>query len=203
MKARSLMIFMVSLTIFIGIATCQAQAQNRQFCKRGTLVNPARERQQTRNQEFGFVFDIPANYSSETNRSGDRTYILLYNPNEQELNTCCKKNRQIGCDGYPSLVMVTIEPAKPETRLLPELNAVVLRLENIKPTTIANQKALVYVVKSSLTGGKDIETSLTASFLTPNRKHKITVSGSAYGENLNPIDERVFQGVISSFAFVK
>jgi hypothetical protein len=178
-------------------------AQNRQFCKRGALVNPAKESKKIRNPDFGFVFDIPANYTSETSRSDNITYILLYNPNEQELNACCKKNRQIGCDGYPSLVMVTIEPAKSDTRLLPELDAVVLRLENIKPTTIANQKAVIYVVKSSLTGGKDIDTSLTGSFLTPNRKHKITVSASAYEENINPIDERVFQRVISSFAFVK
>jgi len=202
MKGRSLISLMLCLTI-LGFESFPTQAQSRQVCKRGTLVDPARESKKIKNPEFGFAFDIPANYTSETKGSSDRTYILLYNPNEQELKACCKKNRQIACDGYPSLVMVTIEPAKSDTRLLPELSAVVLRLENIKPTTIANQKAVVYVVKSSLTGGKDIQTSLTASFLTFNRKHKITVSGSAYGENINPIDEKVFQIVISSFSFVK
>lgn len=202
MKKRSLISFMVCLT-FWGIEVSPTQAQNRQFCKRGALVNPAKESKKIRNPDFGFVFDIPANYTSETSRSDNTTYLLLYNPNEQELNACCKKNRQIGCDGHPSLVMVTIKPALSDTRLLPELDAVVLRLENIKPTTIANQKAVVYTVKSSLTGGKDIDTSLTGSFLTPNKKHKITVSASAYGENINPIDERVFKRLISSFAFVK
>lgn len=202
MKKISLISFMVCLT-FWGIEVSPTPAQNRQFCKRGALVNPARESKKIRNPDFGFVFDIPANYTSETSRSDNITYILLYNPNEQELNACCKKNRQIGCDGYPSLVTVKIEQALSDTRLLPELDAVVLRLENIKPTTVANQKAVVYTVKSSLTGGKDIDTSLTGSFLTSNRKHKITVSASAYGENINPIDERVFQRILSSFAFVK
>lgn len=202
MKKRSLISFMVCLT-FWGIEVSPTPAQSRQFCKRGALVNPAKESKKIRNPDFGFVFDIPANYTSETSRSDNITYILLYNPNEQELNACCKKNRQIGCDGYPSLVMVTIKPALSDTRLLPELDAVILRLENIKPTTIANQKAVVYTVKSSLTGGKDIDTSLTGSFLTPNRKHKITVSASSYGDNINPIDERVFKRLISSFAFVK
>lgn len=202
MKKRSLISFLVCLT-FWGIEVSPTPAQNRQFCKRGALVNPARESKKIRNPDFGFVFDIPANYTSETSRSDNITYILLYNPNEQELNACCKKNRQIGCDGHPSLVMVKIEPALSDTRLLPELDAVVLRLENIKPTTIANQKAVVYTVKSSLTGGEDIDTSLTGSFLTPNRKHKITVSAFSYESTIKPIDERVFQRVISSFAFVK
>ncbi|MEG4202707.1 hypothetical protein QUA20_02070 [Microcoleus sp. Pol7_A1] len=202
MKRQLLISFMVCLT-FWGIEVSPTPAQNRQFCKRGALVNPARESKKIKNPEFGFAFDIPANYTSETKGSSDRTYILLYNPNEQELNACCKKNRQIACDGHPSLVTVTIEPAKSDTRLLPELSAVVLRLENIKPTTIANQKAVVYTIKSSLTGGEDIDTSLTGSFLTPNRKHKITVSAFSYESTIKPIDERVFQRVRSSFAFVK
>ena len=141
MKKRSLISFIVCLT-FWGIEVSPTPAQNRQFCKRGALVNPARESKKIRNPDFGFVFDIPANYTSETSRSDNITYILLYNPNEQALNACCKKNRQIGCDGYPSLVTVKIEPAKSDTRLLPEVRANE-RFENIKPTTIANQKALV------------------------------------------------------------
>lgn len=199
MKKRSLIIFMVCLT-FWGIEVSPTPAQNRQFCKRGALVNPARESKKIRNPNFGFVFDIPANYTSETSRSDNITYILLYNPNEQELNACCKKNRQIGCDGYPSLVTVKIEPAKSDTRILPEVGADE-RFENIKPTTIANQKAVVYVVKTNVRNGS--YTSLTASFMAPNTKHKNTVSAFSYESTIKPIDERVFQRVISSFAFSK
>ncbi len=199
MKKRSLISLMVCLT-FWGIEVSPTPAQNRQFCKRGALVNPARESKKIRNPDFGLVFDIPANYSSETSRSDNITYILLYNPNEQELNACCKKNRQIGCDGYPSLVSVKIEPANSDTRILPEVGADE-RFENIKPTTIANQKAVIYVVKTNVRNGS--YTSLTASFMAPNRKHKITVSAFSYESTIKPIDERVFQRVISSFAFVK
>lgn len=198
MKKLSLISFIVCLT-FWGIEVSPTPAQNRQFCKRGALVNPAKESKKIRNPDFGFVFDIPVNYTSETSRSDNITYILLYNPNEQELNACCKKNRQIGCDGYPSLVTVKIEPAKSDTRLLPELRPDE-RLENIKPTTIANQKAVVYVKTSTANG---VNTFLTASFIAPNTKYKITVVAFSYKDTINPIDERVFQIVISSFAFVK
>jgi hypothetical protein len=198
MKRQLLISFIVCLT-FWGIEVSPTPAQNRQFCKRGSLVNPAQESKKIRNPDLGFVFDIPANYTSETSRSDNITYILLYNPNEQELNACCKKNRQIGCDGYPSLVSVKIEPAKSDTHLLPEVRANE-RFENIKPTTIANQKAVVYV-KTDVTNG--VNTFLTASFMVPNSKHKITVSAFSYESTIKPIDERVFQRVISSFAFVK
>lgn len=199
MKVRSLIGLMVCLA-FWGIEVSPSPAQSRQICKRGALVNPARESKKIRNPDFGFVFDIPANYSSETSRSDNITHILLYNPNEQELNGCCKKNRQIGCDGYPSLVTVKIEPAKSDTRILPEVGADE-RFENIKPTTIANQKAVIYVVKTKVRNGS--YTSLTASFIAPNTKHKITVSAFSYESTIKPIDERVFQRVISSFDFSK
>jgi hypothetical protein len=199
MKGRSLINLMVCLTILGGSESFPSQAQNRQVCKRGAFVDPAIESKKIRNPIFGLLFDIPANYTSETSRSDNITHILLYNPNEQELNSCCKKNRQIGCDGYPSLVSVRIEQAKPDTRLLPELYPDE-RLENIKPKTIANQKAVVYVKISTANG---VNTFLTASFMSPNTKYKITVVAFSYTEKINPIDERVFQRVISSFAFVK
>ncbi|MEG4286316.1 hypothetical protein QUB68_24610 [Microcoleus sp. A006_D1] len=198
MKKISLISLMVCLTV-LGFESFPTQAQSRQVCKRGAFVDPARESKKVRNPDLGFLFDIPANYTSETSRSDNITHVLLYNPNEQELNACCKKNRQIGCDGNPSLVYVKIEQAKPNTRLLPELSADE-RLENIKPTTIANQKALVYVKISTANG---VNTFLTASFMAPNTKYKITVVAFSYTAKINPIDERVFQRVISSFAFVK
>ena len=199
MKRISLISLMFCLTV-LGFESLPIQAQSRLVCKRGAFVNPARESKKIRNPNFGFVFDIPANYTSETSRSDNITYVLLYNPNEQELNAWCKKNRQIGCDGYPSLVSVSIEQAKPDTRLLPELRGADERLENIKPTTIANQKAVVYV-KITTTNG--VNTFLTASFIAPNTKYKITVVAFSYKDTIHPIDERVFQRVISSFAFVK
>ncbi len=94
-----------------------------------------------------------------------------------------------------------VKPATPVTRLLRELSATTVRLENIRETTIAKQKALVYVVKSSMDGGKSIDTSLEASFFTPDQRHKITFSVFNYGERIPEIEEQVFNLVISSFAF--
>ena len=177
-----------------------AQGQNQ--CPRGPSVAPAKETRKIREEKFGFSFDIPTNYQTEK-RQDNTLMIILQNPADTKLLECCRKIRQIGC-GHQTLPMVVrVQPATPETRLIPEIYQN-MRLENIRETTIAKQKAFVYITKSS-TSGKidDADTSLQASFLTPDKRNKITVSTFTYGAKISSVDEKVFNIVISSFAFVR
>ena len=81
-----------------------------------------------------------------------------------------------------------------------------MRVENIREITIAKQKAFVSMTKYSIVGEIDrADTYLQASFLTPDRRNKITISIiNAPGENISgSIEEKVFDTVISSFTFVR
>lgn len=202
MKSRLLVSVMASLA-FVGIATSPIPAQNRQPCKIGALVNSARESKKIRHPQHKFAFNIPANYSIDIQGDHHTDYLLLHNPSEQQLRSCCQKNKQIDCGSYPP-VIVRIDPAKPNSHLLPDRNVQYpSRFEYIKQTTIANQKAVVYLFHSSRDGRTIAQISLTASFFTPNNKHKITIYAYSFQDKIHPIDEQVFQSVVSSFAFVK
>jgi len=178
-----------------------AQGQNQ--CERGLSVAPAKETRKIREEKFGFSFDIPTNYQTEK-RQDNTLMIILQNPADIKLLGCCQKNRLRGCGHQTLPMVVTVQPATPETRLIPELSATIFRLENIRETTIAKQKAFVYIAKSSLTGKiEEAETSLSANFFSPDKRNKITISTSNYGEKISVVEEKVFNTVISSFAFVK
>lgn len=49
----------------------------------------------------------------------------------------------------------------------------------------------------------EAETSLSANFLTPDKRNKVTISTSNYGDKISSVEEKVFNLVISSFAFVR
>lgn len=177
-----------------------AQRQNQ--CERGPSVAPAQETRKIREEKFGFSFDIPTNYRTE--KSQDNTLmIILQNPADTKLLECCRKIRQIGCGHQTLPMLVRVQLATPENRLIPEIYQN-MRLENIRETIIAKQKAFVYITKSSMSGKiDDADTSLEASFLTPDKRNKITVSTFTYGAKISSVDEKVFNMVISSFAFVR
>ncbi len=77
-----------------------------------------------------------------------------------------------------------------------------LRLENIRTTTIANQEAVVYILKSSMDGGENLDTSLEASFFTPNKQRKITISVFNSGDEIPETEQQVFNLVISSLSLI-
>jgi len=179
-----------------------AQGQNQ--CPRGPSVAPAKETRKIREEKLGFSFDIPTNYQTEKSQD-DTLRIILHNPADTKLLECCRKLRQIGC-GHQTLPMVLIvQPATPETRLIPEIYQN-MRLENIRETIIAKQKAFVYIKKSSMTGKTDaanVETTLSANFFTPDKQNLVTISTFNYGDKISAVEEKVFNTVISSFAFVR
>ncbi|MEG4286309.1 hypothetical protein QUB68_24575 [Microcoleus sp. A006_D1] len=181
-------------------------AQRQNPCKRGSSVAPAQETRKIREEKFQFSFNVPTNYRTEKRQDGKNLTISLHNPADDEFLECCHKNDPIAC-GYQTLpVFIKVEPATPATPLLPELSVFIKRIEPIVRTSIAKQKAFIYVTKSTMTGKIDadnVETSLSASFLTPDKRNKITISTSKYGEKISAVEEKVFNTVISSFAFVR
>ncbi|WP_293331161.1 hypothetical protein [Microcoleus sp. CAWBG58] len=180
-----------------------AQAQNQ--CERSSRITPAKETRKIKDDKFYLSFDIPTNYRNEKTQDDKTLMIILNNPADTKLLECCKRIRQFDC-GYGTLpVWVKVEPATSETRLIPELSSTTLRLENIRETTIAKQKAFVYITKSSLTGNiDDADTYLTASFFSPDRRNNVTISTRNFGrQNIGSVEQKVFNLVVSSFAFVK
>jgi hypothetical protein len=180
-----------------------AQGQNQ--CPRGPSVAPAKETRKVREEKIGFSFDIPTNYQTEKRQDNTLT-ISLYNPADIQLLECGKKNRLRGYGHQTLPVWVRVQPATSETRLIPELNQITVRLEKIRETTIAKQKAFVYTAKSTMTGKTDadnVETSLSANFFTPEKRNLVTISTSKYGEKISAVEEKVFNTVVSSFAFVR
>ena len=180
-------------------------AQSQDPCPRGPSVAPTKETRKIREEKFGFSFDIPTNYQTEKMQDNTLT-ISLYNPADIQLLECGKKNRLRGYGHQTLPVWVRVQPATSETRLIPELNQITFRLENIRKTTIAKQKAFVYIAKSTMTGKTDadnVETSLSANFLTPDKRNLVTISTFNYGDKISAVEEKVFNIVISSFNFVK
>ncbi|MFB8797909.1 MAG: hypothetical protein U7126_27625 [Microcoleus sp.] len=175
-------------------------------CKRGSSIAPAKETKNIKENNFQFSFNIPTNYRIEKEQDGKTLTITLHNPADDKFLECCKKNDPIAC-GYQTLpVFVTVKAATSETRLIPEIGVFIKIIENIRETTIAKQKAFVYTTKSTMTGKIDadnVETSLSASFLTPDKRNIVTIYTSKYGENISPVEEKVLNIVVSSFAFVR
>ncbi|MEZ2231956.1 hypothetical protein [Microcoleus sp.] len=179
-------------------------AQSQDPCPRGPSVAPTKETRKIREEKFGFSFDIPTNYQTEKMQDNTLT-ISLYNPADIKLLECGKKNRLRGAGHGTLPVWVTVQPTTPETRLLPELSATTLRLENIRETTIAKQKAFVYSTKHSLDGAEidKADTYLKASLLTPDQRNIVTIYTRNFGgKNIGSVEQKVFNTVISSFAFV-
>lgn len=180
-------------------------AQSQDPCPRGPSIAPTKETRKIREEKFGFSFDIPTNYQTEK-RQDNTLMIILHNPADIKLLECGKKNRLRGAGHGTLPVWVSVKPATSETRLLPELSETTLRLENIRETAIAKQKAFVYITKHSLDRAEidKADTYLNASLLTPDKRNIVTISTVNFGgKNIGSVEQQVFNTVVSSFAFVR
>ncbi|HBK99806.1 MAG TPA: hypothetical protein DD001_22040 [Microcoleaceae bacterium UBA10368] len=182
-------------------------AQSQDPCPRGPSVAPAKETRKIREDKFQFSFNIPTNYRNEKRQYNNSLSIFVYNPADTKLLECCRINRILFDCGYGTLpVWVRVEPATPETRLIPEPDATTLRVENIRETIIAKQKAFVYIRRYTLSGDlAKADTYLEASFLAPDKRNQITISiiNAPKKDISGSIEEKVFNTVISSFTFVR
>ena len=176
-------------------------AQSREPCPLPPRIPPAKETERVTVSRLGISFNKPINYRLEENPR-DNNLILLYNPADDQVMDCFQRNRKVGGGHLTQPIAIRIETSPSNTSLLPEVDTGIVRLENIRPTTIANQKGMLYVIKSKMDRGRDIHTSLQATFLTPNQKNKITVSFSTYGDQISPMDQQAFNVVVSSLSLL-
>ncbi|EAW35575.1 hypothetical protein [Lyngbya sp. PCC 8106] len=198
------------LTILLpGLAQIKPEyfAENTQLaqapdpCPDPPRIPPAKETERVTVSRLGISFNKPVNYRLEENPR-DNNLILLYNPADDHVMDCYQRNRIRG-GGHRTLpIAIRIETSPSNTSLLPEIGRTIIRLENIRPTTIANQKGMVYVVKSIMGRSDNLDTSLEASFLTPNQQNKITVSFFTYGEQISQVDQQAFNVVVSSLSLI-
>jgi hypothetical protein len=177
-------------------------AQSREPCPLPPRIPPAKETERVTVSRLGISFNKPINYRLEENQRGNNNSILLYNPADDQVMDCFQRNRKVGGGHLTKPIVIKIETSTPNTPLIPEIGGTIIRLENVRPTTIANQKGMVYIVKSQMDRAEDFDTSLEASFLTPNKQNKITVSFFTYGDQISPMDQQAFNVVVSSLSLL-
>lgn len=189
-----------ALAILAPLSPGLTQPRRRQSCPDVTQATPARDNREIRNREFGFQFTIPANYQTERRRNENQLLILLRNPADVDLLDCCTQNREIGCGHRVSDVVISIEPIpsniKSVADILQQRSTDLNELFNIRNTRIGNREAVIYTIQSQYP-----ERYIHASFFTPNQQSLVTISAGDYGEDIDPIDESVFNRVIDSFVF--
>lgn len=177
-------------------------AQSPDPCPLPPRIPPAKETERVTVSRLGISFNKPVNYRLEENQRSNNNSLLLYNPADDQVMDCFQRNRKVGGGHLTQPIVIKIETSTPNTPLLPEIGGTTTRLENVRPTTIANQKGMVYVVKSTMGRGNNTNTSLEATFLTPNQQNKITVSFFTYGDQISPVDQQAFNVVVSSLSLI-
>lgn len=166
-----------------------------------TQVTPSAESREIYNQEFGFQFKIPANYRTQKRGDGNELSIDLRNPADVELLECCRINRQIGCGHQVSDVIVKVKPRPANIQNIsdiPPSPSRRIKVFNIIETIMSNQAAIIYTIQSLYP-----ITTKHAAFFTPDRQYLVTISASNYGEEIDYIDNRVFNQVVDSFEFIR
>jgi len=95
-------------------------------------------------------------------------------------------------DNFPIVVnMIPIPPNRSFAICFPDPKYVI----KINFGTIANQPSVFWASNSNN------KTMIGACFLTPDNKYKINTFAFHVGENIDPINQQVFQIILSSFAF--
>lgn len=199
MKYQKRLLLLSCLTIAIANSPILAQLP-RQSCPDIAQVTPSEESREIYNQEFGFKLNIPANYRTEKRQDGNELLILLRNPADIELLECCRINREIGCGHRVSDVVIKVQNRPANIQNVSDLAVSIdsfMQIVNIIETTISNQEAVIYTVQYQPDAIYQY-----ASFFTPDREYLVTISAGDYGDEIDPIDERVFNQVINSFEFI-
>jgi hypothetical protein len=187
------------LTIILTNAPIFAQ-RPRESCPDIPQVTPTQESREIINQEFEFKFKIPTNYRTERRQEENKLSILLRNPADVELLECCRINREVGCGHRISDVVIQVKPRPSNLQNIWDIavsNDDYTEIINAEETKISNQDAVIYTVQYQPTAIYQY-----ASFLTPNREYLVTISAGDYGEQIDPIDQIIFNQVVNSFEFM-
>ncbi|NES64245.1 MAG: hypothetical protein F6K24_02725 [Okeania sp. SIO2D1] len=185
------------------------QNPRRKACPLPSRVLPSEEVKTVTIPKLGIALNMPINYRLEESNYDNNFMILLYNPADDKLIDCCEKNRVVGCGHQtkPITINKSAKIATANTPLLPEIfspkggyNKI---LENVTPTTIANQKAMVFVQKSiSRNKSMGDYISLNARFFNPNNRSLISISIGHYGDTISQADREAFNVIISSSSLI-
>jgi hypothetical protein len=198
---KSLFILSFCAISILSLSSDIAAQPPRQNCSNITQVTPSAESREIYNQEFEFKFKIPANYRTQKRGDGNELSIDLRNPADVELLECCRINREIGCGHQVSDVIVTVKPRPANIQNIsdiPPSPSRGIKVFNIIETMISNQAAIIYTVQSLYP-----MTTKYVAFFTPDRQYLVTIYTGDYGEEIDPIDEMVFNQVVDSFEFIR
>jgi hypothetical protein len=201
MKYQKMFVLLSCLTIAIANSPILAQMP-RESCPDMPQITPTQESREISNQEFGFKFNIPANYRTEKRQDGNQLIILLRNPADIELLECCRINREVGCGHRVYDVVIKVENRPANLQNISNITQInssdIQQIINIIETTISNQEAVIY-------SGKYQPDAIYqyASFFTPDQEYLVTIFAGDYGDEIDPIDEMVFNQVINSFEFME
>lgn len=190
---------LTNLAIFSLSNSAFAQSNYKPGCPFAEIVPPAKETKIFRHPQLNFSFAIPANY--QTISLGNESIQVIDPAGYEEIQCLIKK--KISTDNLPASIYVAIEPINPGNYNLVDLVKKQFSVDYITvQTTIANQSAVVYDTEG-------LELQINTSFLTPDKKHLITITAPyGYQENASGqfivngvLQEEILDDIISSFKF--
>jgi hypothetical protein len=179
---------LVGVTLIASSHPVQAQV-----CPKGEVVPPSEQTRIIRSDSLNYRFNIPRNYRTMLFRGN----VLIYDPATFAQAQCYVKNRVPS--ELPRGVSVYVKSVNPGSRNVTDLVKQQFGVEILESTTVANQSAILYN-SDTLGRWKNI------SFLTPDRRHMITIavpyqySGGKWVTS--SLLEEVFKTIVSSFTFV-
>lgn len=158
------------------------------FCPEGSIEKASEETRTYLNNQYGFSFELPANYRASLNGSS----ISILDPVGYELNQCLIR-RQEGTDNFYPEVTVSINPLK-HSNLIDAIQQEAktdvdfTKMHVIRTGQIAGQPAIVYS-KETVT-----DKTVNVSFANPSGNYLITISAPI--EHTEKAGEIVPTGII-------
>lgn len=209
MKIKLISISFVATLISISLATPLKPVKAQSEICPPTGITPASRSTRTYiNRQFNFAFNLPENYRLMANNASDYFFVSVIDPQEFERARCREQNRnRIQDDNFPFSIKISLKSVNNRNSNLMSLAAEGIggrflfdngNYQIIRTLTVAGRDAILY-------RGGLVSDEAFVSFLSPNKKHFITVTSPYFydGQNQPPeiFNKNVFDLVLDSFTF--
>jgi len=199
MKRTALSLSVGICLLIGGFGSAIAAPPQGNQCSRGSLVQPKSQLKTIRNQEHGFAFNLPVNYSARRESFGANkpSPILVLNPTDAALLDCGRKYRVL--DVAYATEPIVIDILSLDGELLPPA-PYTEELER-QTITIAGQKAIFVKARASEgvpnAGGISLKVAVPAK----NGRDRIVISFYTWKPQISAIHQQVFNQIVSSLSF--
>ncbi len=145
----------------------QSPVKAAELCPEGAIEEASEETRTYLNTQYGFTFELPANYRAAL--TFNNSVISILDPISYEIFQCLMRRKEPGHQ-LPPGIDIEIKQLKYDN-LLDAIQEEYDEIKAIRTTTISGQKSILYLCKNPHS-----EPYLNLSFVHPNRKYLITIS---------------------------